>query len=1106
MAAVYWLTTWQPEAEGKYGKLWGKKGNYDGKREILRDKGNSKHVTLKSDYNPTSRSLEINLWGKLSYHRVRKYTDTKHPLISLTPAPHANPRLGTDSPVSSTANSSTRNREYTMDVIRHEASYQERTQPVRDRDIHINGQQPSEDIRAALDSEVLRADEGEARSVWSSAGMKGLGETGDPRENPPTSGTIHTCENPKATQPGIEPGSPRWEVSTLTTTPPRPQKDPNPEPPGSRHKWFTTSEEDVKAWPGEKHEPLSLVRTSAGASLIAALSSRRAGDRYAPSFGNVTRDEASPRSIRQPFCLVGFGPPPETRSCPPGCSTRGAFQNVTPRVKCVCARVCARVCACVRACARVCARVCACACVRVCVRFYSDKILREIALEFWDTGESEYQRKVYSQMAKKASCRIVIVRSRNSKPKGIWRLSVFCIYGLNSVFRHYGLPFRIYTAHLRKTLCKYTDIFDSAIILVSWSAILHSLTKQARCSDGRIQMRERGGGDGMINKGGGDAELAALSEHHSLLPEVSGRDEVDMSPRQKAVYSTKTDCKKLVCGREKLKSVSDSASRQLLKYPGISHQLATLEYEKRRGKTGVHGKDEHFWKPCLRSACMHVGYSSALCKINIATGLVALFICRSSEIVRLLENYGEDSLNPRWRGVSGLNLNYKVGVHDVHQPHAVWHTAGVRTARSYRCEHKPWPCPAPYTTLTSLQAVRTQDAEAINTTRPPAINYRRFISGGLSPAAWSQRGLPPDFRKWESCRTIRSSAAPYSPHCTLTLDVKIRRNLFTPVQWGSSLKITYNNLTAPPRQQQNPATFLTLQNPATFLTLQNPATFLTLQNPATFLTLQNPATFLTLQNPATFLTLQNPATFLTLQNPATFLTLQNPATFLTLQNPAMFLTLHNRRDSLTILRHCDIPEKSISPRFTLIGSQDFDVKSRPDISTHSLRRRSLNYLRMCRLLFGRGVDVVRNIDTRPNGAKVTTSTTETHQLRRLVPQLALPVIKPDPSLLARHLKASMLQQFLNLQTDAITIDISSVHDTWQRLHNEPEKTIRACTFFKSVPIHREPITATCSFARFPLSAGEAQIRSVPQGQPYRFHEHKSTTAAFAANFMAIEGR
>ncbi|KAJ8871280.1 hypothetical protein PR048_027588 [Dryococelus australis] len=48
------------------------------------------------------------------------------------------------------------------------------------------------------------------------------GETEDPRENPPTSGTIPKCEDPGATLPGIEPGSPRWDASSLTTKPPRP--------------------------------------------------------------------------------------------------------------------------------------------------------------------------------------------------------------------------------------------------------------------------------------------------------------------------------------------------------------------------------------------------------------------------------------------------------------------------------------------------------------------------------------------------------------------------------------------------------------------------------------------------------------------------------------------------------------------------------------------------------------------------------------------------------------------------------------------------------------------------------------------------------------------
>ncbi|KAJ8895583.1 hypothetical protein PR048_000919 [Dryococelus australis] len=66
----------------------------------------------------------------------------------------------------------------------------------------------SGDIWAALNSEVLRADEGEAR--YGAAPECNGGGTGDPRENPPTS-TITTCENPGAAPPGIESDSPRWE-------------------------------------------------------------------------------------------------------------------------------------------------------------------------------------------------------------------------------------------------------------------------------------------------------------------------------------------------------------------------------------------------------------------------------------------------------------------------------------------------------------------------------------------------------------------------------------------------------------------------------------------------------------------------------------------------------------------------------------------------------------------------------------------------------------------------------------------------------------------------------------------------------------------------------
>ncbi|KAJ8874132.1 hypothetical protein PR048_024974 [Dryococelus australis] len=46
------------------------------------------------------------------------------------------------------------------------------------------------EIKATLNIEVLRADAGEARQIWSSAGSQGRGKTGDPGENPPTSGIV----------------------------------------------------------------------------------------------------------------------------------------------------------------------------------------------------------------------------------------------------------------------------------------------------------------------------------------------------------------------------------------------------------------------------------------------------------------------------------------------------------------------------------------------------------------------------------------------------------------------------------------------------------------------------------------------------------------------------------------------------------------------------------------------------------------------------------------------------------------------------------------------------------------------------------------------------
>ncbi|KAJ8876679.1 hypothetical protein PR048_021126 [Dryococelus australis] len=71
----------------------------------------------------------------------------------------------------------------------------------------------SAESSAALNIEALRADEGEVRRVWSSAGA------GYPREKTrrtaASSGTITARGNPGATLPGVEPGSPMWEARWL---------------------------------------------------------------------------------------------------------------------------------------------------------------------------------------------------------------------------------------------------------------------------------------------------------------------------------------------------------------------------------------------------------------------------------------------------------------------------------------------------------------------------------------------------------------------------------------------------------------------------------------------------------------------------------------------------------------------------------------------------------------------------------------------------------------------------------------------------------------------------------------------------------------------------
>ncbi|KAJ8886331.1 hypothetical protein PR048_012542 [Dryococelus australis] len=81
----------------------------------------------------------------------------------------------------------------------------------------------SGDIWAALNIEVLREDEGAARSVSSNAGTQERGNRGVPEETRRpviSSSTIPTSESPGVTPPGIEPRSPNWrylESTTLST-------------------------------------------------------------------------------------------------------------------------------------------------------------------------------------------------------------------------------------------------------------------------------------------------------------------------------------------------------------------------------------------------------------------------------------------------------------------------------------------------------------------------------------------------------------------------------------------------------------------------------------------------------------------------------------------------------------------------------------------------------------------------------------------------------------------------------------------------------------------------------------------------------------------------
>ncbi|KAJ8887794.1 hypothetical protein PR048_014012 [Dryococelus australis] len=71
-------------------------------------------------------------------------------------------------------------------------------------------------------SHATVANNGSGRRRPINRGGEGGRSPRKPADRRASSCTIPTCEDPKATPPVNEPGSPRWEASSLTTTPPRP--------------------------------------------------------------------------------------------------------------------------------------------------------------------------------------------------------------------------------------------------------------------------------------------------------------------------------------------------------------------------------------------------------------------------------------------------------------------------------------------------------------------------------------------------------------------------------------------------------------------------------------------------------------------------------------------------------------------------------------------------------------------------------------------------------------------------------------------------------------------------------------------------------------------
>ncbi|KAJ8897541.1 hypothetical protein PR048_002889 [Dryococelus australis] len=73
------------------------------------------------------------------------------------------------------------------------------------------------ELFSAFETEKRKIDKGDSATSIN-AGMKGRGKRESPEKT--RRPAAMSCTIPRATPPGIEPGSPRWEASSLTTTPP----------------------------------------------------------------------------------------------------------------------------------------------------------------------------------------------------------------------------------------------------------------------------------------------------------------------------------------------------------------------------------------------------------------------------------------------------------------------------------------------------------------------------------------------------------------------------------------------------------------------------------------------------------------------------------------------------------------------------------------------------------------------------------------------------------------------------------------------------------------------------------------------------------------------